>query len=163
MTLPALREKLRSPMGQKLFRYSMASVVAVIISNLLLLLFVGVINMGEVLASTLATSLSAIPSYEMNRKWAWGKSGKSHLMKEVLPFWGLALLGWAASTTAVWWMGRVAKHDHYSHGAKTLAVLAVYFGAFGVLWVGKFVIFNSLMFVQHHHEHETVDDTPAAA
>ncbi len=150
-------------MGQKLFRYSMASVVAVIVSNVLLLLFIGVINMGEVLASTLATSISAIPSYEMNRKWAWGKKGKSHLMKEVLPFWALALLGWAFSTVAVWWMGRVAKHDHFSHGVKTFAILAVYIGAFGVLWVGKFAIFNSLMFVTHHHEHDTADDTAAAA
>jgi uncharacterized membrane protein len=60
-------------------------------------------------------------------------------------------------------MGRYAKHHHFSHGAKTFAVLAVYFGAFGVLWVGKFIIFNSLMFVQHHHEHVHRDDTPAAA
>ena len=165
MTLPALREKLRSPMGQKLFRYSMASVVAVIVSNAFLLLFVGVLDMGEVLASTLATTIAAVPSYEMNRKWAWGKSGKSHMMKEVVPFWALALLGWAVSTVAVWWMGRYAKHHHYSHGAKTLAVLIVYFGAFGVLWVAKFMIFNSLMFVHHHHDHdrEHRDDAPAAA
>lgn len=163
MTLPMLREKLQSPMGQKLFRYSMASVVAVIVSNLFLLLFVGVLNMGEVLASTLATTIAAVPSYEMNRKWAWGKSGKSHIMKEVVPFWGLALLGWSMSTLAVWWMGRYAKHHHFTHGAKTLAVLIVYFGAFGVLWIAKFMIFNRLMFVHHHHEHEHRDDTPAAA
>jgi putative flippase GtrA len=150
-------------MGQKLFRYSMASVVAVIVSNALLLLFVGVLNMGEVLASTLATSIAAIPSYEMNRKWAWGKHGKSHMVKEVLPFWGLALAGWALSTAAVWWMGRYAKHHHFTHSAKTLAILAVYFGAFGVLWVAKFLIFNSLMFVQHHHEHDQREEEAAAA
>lgn len=152
-------------MGQKLFRYSMASVVAVIVSNLFLLFFVGVLNMGEVLASTLATTIAAIPSYEMNRKWAWGRSGKSHLMKEVVPFWALALLGWAFSTLAVWWMGRYAKSHHYSHGAKTLAVLVVYFAAFGVLWVAKFIIFNSVMFVHHHHDQnaDDRDDAPAAA
>ncbi len=163
MTLPTLREKLRSPTGQKLFRYSMASVVAVIVSNMFLLLFIGVINMGEVLASTLATTIAAVPSYEMNRKWAWGKTGKSHLMKEVVPFWALALLGWAFSTLAVWAMGRYAKAHNFSHEAKTLAILVVYFGAFGVLWVAKFVIFNRVMFVHHHHEHEHRDDTPAAA
>jgi putative flippase GtrA len=163
MTLPAIREKFRSPIYQKLFRYSMASVVAVIVSNAFLLLFVGILNMGEVLASTLATTIAAVPSYEMNRKWAWGKTGKSHLVREVIPFWGLALLGWGLSTVAVWWMGRIAKHHHFSHSLKTLAVLLVYFGAFGILWVGKFVIFNSLMFVHHHHEHEQRDETPAAA
>jgi putative flippase GtrA len=162
-TLPALREKIQSPMGQKLFRYSMASVVAVIVSNLLLLLFVGVMNIGEVLAASLATALAAIPSYEMNRKWAWGKTGKSHLMKEVVPFWGLAFLGWGLSTLAVYWMGVYARHHHFSHAAKTLAVLIVYFAAFGVLWVGKFIIFNSMMFVQHHHEHHPDHQSDSAA
>jgi putative flippase GtrA len=164
-TLPALREKIRSPMGQKLFRYSMASVVSVIVSNLLLLLFVGVLDLGAVWASTLATGLSAVPSYEMNRKWAWGKSGKSHLMKEVVPFWALAFVGWGFSTIAVWVAEKYAKHHHYSHAHKTELELVVYLGAFGVLWVAKFLIFNSLMFAQHHHEHvhHEDDSTPTAA
>jgi putative flippase GtrA len=152
-TIPALREKFRSPLFQKLFRYSMASVVAVICSNLLLLLFVGAFRWGAILSSTLATAISAVPSYEMNRKWAWGKSGKSHMMKEVVPFWALAFLGWAVSTLAVWLAERYATSHHYSHPAQTVLELVVYFCAFGVLWVGKFLIFNSLMFVQHHHEH----------
>ena len=150
MTLPGLRQKLRSPMALKLFRYSMASVVAVIVSNVCLLIFVGLAKMGVVLASTLATTIAAIPSYEMNRKWAWGKHGKSHLMKEVVPFWGLAILGWAFSTWAVWVMDGYAKRHHFSHAAQTFSVALVYFAAFGVLWVGKFVIFNKLMFVHPH-------------
>ena len=36
----------------------------------------------------------------------------------------------------------------------TLSVTLVYIGAFGVLWVVKFVIFNKLMFVHHHHSEE---------
>ncbi len=157
MTLPGLRQKLRSPMALKLFRYSMASVVAVIVSNVCLLIFVGLVKMGVVLASTLATTIAAIPSYEMNRKWAWGKSGKSHLMKEVVPFWALALLGWAFSTWAVWLMDGYAKRHHFSHAGQTFSVAAVYFGAFGVLWVGKFIIFNKLMFVHPHHDQISVD------
>jgi putative flippase GtrA len=159
MTLPALFDKLRSPTGQKLVRYSLASVVAVIVSNVCLLIFVGFMRMGVVWASTLATTIAAIPSYEMNRKWAWGKSGKSHFLKEVVPFWGLALLGWAVSTYAVYVMDHIAKRHHYTHLHQTVAVGAVYFGAFAVLWVGKFIIFNKLMFVhtQQHH------DDPATA
>lgn len=151
MTLPGLREKLRSPMALTLFRYSMASVVAVIVSNVCLLIFVGLLKMSVVLASTLATTIAAIPSYEMNRKWAWGKTGKSHLMKEVIPFWGLAILGWAFSTLAVWLMDRYARSHHFTHLAQTFSVAVVYFTAFGVLWVAKFVIFNRLMFGHHHH------------
>lgn len=156
-TIPALREKLTSPMGQKLFRYSMTSVVSVIVSNVLLVFFVGVLDMGAVWASTLATGISAIPSYELNRKWAWGKAGKSHLMKEVLPFWVLAFVGWGFSTYAVYLAERYAERHHFSHLSRTELELVVYFVAFAILWVGKFVIFNSLMFVQHHHHHDGAD------
>ena len=79
-------EMLRTPMGRKLFRYSMASVVAVIVSTSFLIFFDGVIGFSAVVSATLATAIAAVPSYEMNRKWAWGKSGRSHLMKEVVPF-----------------------------------------------------------------------------
>lgn len=151
-TIPALREKFNSPTGQKLFRYSMASVVSVIVSNVLLVFFVGVLDLGAVWASTLATGLSAIPSYEMNRKWAWGRSGKSHLMKEVVPFWALAFIGWAFSTYSVYLAEHYAKHHHFSHIHRTELELVVYFTAFAILWVGKFVIFNSVMFVHHHQD-----------
>lgn len=167
MTLPALREsiqeKLRTPLGRKLFRYSMASVVAVVVSNLSLLLFVGVLRMGVVLASTLATTVATVPSYQMNRKWAWGKTGKSHLLKEVIPFWGLAVLGWAFSTYSVYLVDHVAQDHHLSHVARTATVVLAYFFAYGVLWVGKFVIFNKLMFVHRHHHEEDRLDEPAVA
>ncbi len=96
----------------------------------------------------------------MNRKWAWGKSGKSHLWKEVVPFWALAVFGWAFSTLCVYFMQKYAHHHHFSHASKTIWVDVVFVGAFGVLWVGKFIIFNKVMFVHHHHHDETTT-TPA--
>jgi hypothetical protein len=42
---------------------------------------------------------------------------------------------------------------------QTGAVAFVYVGAFGVLWVGKFMIFNKVLFA-HHHPSEAL---PAAA
>jgi putative flippase GtrA len=159
-TVPVLRDKMNSPLMQKLFRYSMASVVAVLVSFVLLGLFVGVLDMGEVLSSTLATAIAAIPSYEMNRKWAWGKTGKSHLMKEVVPFWALAFIGWGVSTEAVNVAGHFARSHHFTHLHRTELVMLVYLAAFGVLWVGKFLIFNRVMFV-HHHEPDD-QSTPTA-
>jgi putative flippase GtrA len=147
-----MREMLRSPMGQKLFRYSMASVVAVIVSTTCLVIFDGLIGMSAVVASTLATSIAAVPSYEMNRKWAWGKTGRSHLLKEVVPFWTIAFISWGVSTICVRLMENYSKGHHFSHLSQTIAVTVVYVGAFGVLWVVKFIIFNKLMFVHRHHQ-----------
>jgi putative flippase GtrA len=153
---------MQTPLALKLFRYSMASVVAVIISTCCLIIFVGPMHLSAVVGSTLATSISAVPSYWMNRKWAWGKTGRSHLMKEVVPFWALAFLGWGVSTLAVHFMEKYAKAHDFSHPLTTLSVALVYLGAFAVLWVVKFVIFNKVMFVHHHHaEEEPVLDRAA--
>jgi putative flippase GtrA len=149
MTRPAVMEKLRSPLGKKLYRYSMASVVAVMVSVVFLVFFNGVVGLSAWVSSTLATAIAAIPSYEMNRKWAWGKTGRSHLLKEVIPFWTLAFIGWAFSTISVHAMEGYAKHHHFSHLMTTFWVTVVYIGAFGVLWIGKFIIFNKLLFAHH--------------
>lgn len=150
--LPDVRELLRTPLGQKLFRYSMASVVAVICSTILIITFDGIVGLSAVTSATLATAISAVPSYEMNRRWAWGKTGRSHLFKEVIPFWGLAFIGWGVSTLSVGFVERIAKHHHLSHLWTTATVTFVYVGAFGILWVVKFVIFNKVLFIHHHQE-----------
>lgn len=160
--LPApVADRLRGPGGQKLWRYSVASIVAVIVSEICLVLFNGVVGMSAAAASSLATSIAAIPNYYMNRKWAWGKHGRSHLLKEVVPFWALAFAGWALSTYSVYLMERYAKQQHFSHVLTTALVAIVYIAAFGLLWVGKFVIFNKLMFVHRHHEAK--DESPGVS
>ena len=147
----ALIGRLRGPEGQKLVKYSVASIVAVVISEICLVVFNGVIGMSAWVSSSLATSIAAVPNYYMNRKWAWGKHGRSHVWKEVVPFWALAFLGWALSTFSVFLMENYAKDHHFSHIVATTLVAVVYIAAFGVLWVGKFMIFNKLMFVHRHH------------
>jgi len=155
---PGLQRIVKSDLFRKLWRYSMASVVAVVVTQVSFLVLDGLMRLDAVLASTLATTIATIPSYEMNRKWAWGKSGKSHLWKEVIPFWLLAIFGWAFSTLAVYLVQNYARHNDFSHLAATLWEDAVYFAAFGVLWVGKFMVFNKLLFA-HRPEH----DRPAEA
>ena len=151
--LPApIADRLRGPDGQKLWRYSVASMVAVVVSEICLVIFNGVVGMSAVVASSLATSLAAIPNYYLNRKWAWGKHGRSHLLKEVIPFWALAFAGWALSTYSVYLMEHYAKRQQFSHALTTVLVAIVYVAAFGLLWIGKFIIFNKLMFVHRHHQ-----------
>jgi putative flippase GtrA len=143
-----------------MLRYSMASVVSLVVSVICLAIFVGPIGMRAWVGATLATAIASIPSYYLNRKWAWGKSGKSHFMKEVVPFWGLAFLGWGFSTLCVHLMENHADQQHYSHLVKTGTVTVVYVAAFGVFWVVKYVIFNKLVFV--HHGEPRVDAVAGA-
>ena len=155
----ALVAWLRTPDGVKLLKYSAASAVSVVVSEVCLAIFDGLLRWGPVAASSAATAIATIPSYQMNRRWAWGKSGKGHMWREVVPFWVLAFIGWAASTFSVSAASAYTNRHHFSHPAHTAVVEFVYLAAFGVLWVGKFVIFNKVLFV-HHHEHA---DAPHAA
>ena len=149
-------ELARSPTGQKFVKYSLVSVISVAVNLVLLVLAFGVIGWSAAPANLFAVGISAIPSYYLNRAWAWGKRGRSHLFKEVIPFWALAFLGLVVSTIAVHIVGNNIKQYH--HAVQTLIVAATNIAAFGLLWVAKFIIFNELMF-KHHPE--VLDDEPA--
>ena len=144
-----LLDTARSPGGKKLIRYTLTSVVAVVVHQGFLLVFYAGLGWSARNANLVAASIGAIPSFVLNRYWAWEKRGRSHLVREVIPFWALALLGLAFSTWAADWAE--TKFD-----GSALAVNLAALGAFGVLWVVKFVIFNEVLFKSHP------DDLPPA-
>ncbi|MCA1683188.1 MAG: GtrA family protein [Actinobacteria bacterium] len=136
----------RAPEGKKFVRYSMVSVVSVITYEILLFVTLGLFHWHARTANIFAVAVSAIPSYYLNRVWAWGKSGKSHFMKEVVPFWAMALLGLVFSTWAADFAKTVADEITSSHLVRTLIVMLAGLAAFGVLWIAKFVILNKVLF-----------------
>ncbi len=152
---------LRSPEGVKLLRYSAASIVSLAVSVVCLVVFEGVFRWGAVVSSTLATAIATVPSYELNRKWAWGKTGQGHLWREVVPFWITAFIGWGFSTLCVAGAAHWGSDHHLSHLVHTALVAFVYVAAFGVLWIGKFVFFNKVLFA-HTELHDARAGSGAA-
>jgi putative flippase GtrA len=144
----------RTAEGRKMFRYTMVSVIAVTINFCVLGILVGLFQWSALWGNITGTAVATIPSYELNRKWAWGKNGKSHLLKEVLPFWALGFAGLAFSTYSAVLAESFAKHHHMARFWHTAVVEAAVIGAFGVLWVGKFIIFNKVLFVHHPQDLE---------
>jgi putative flippase GtrA len=137
-----------------MFRYTMVSVIAVSVSFFVLGITVGLLQWSALWGNITATSVATVPSYELNRKWAWGKHGKSHLWKEVVPFWTLSFAGLAFSTYAAVLAESFSKHHHLARLWHTAVVQAAVIGAFGVLWVGKFIIFNKVLFVHRPQDLE---------
>ena len=136
-------------------KYSAVSVVNVAIGQGLLVFFSAVVHVPPAIANVLAVCISAVPAYYLSRRWVWGKSGKSHLTKEVLPFWGFALAGLILSTAAVWVATHVTGIVDIPPADRTtiqklVPNLANMF-AFGVLWVVKFFALDAYMFGRHHH------------
>src|SRR5579862_4335121 len=140
----------QSPHGKKLFRYSMVSVVSTIVSFGVLAILYGALNKGgEVTDTVVANMVATIPSYYLNRNWAWGNSGRSHLTREVLPFWAMAVAGIVFSIFTSSEARHLGQVHHFHHLGKTVLVLGANFLAFGILWVLKFLLFNKLFHVHH--------------
>ncbi|MBA3266933.1 MAG: GtrA family protein [Acidimicrobiia bacterium] len=147
LTPSGLRTWARAPEGKKLVRYSMVSVVSVITYEILLFVTLGLLHWETARsANILAVAVSAVPSYYLNRVWVWGKSGRSHFMKEVVPFWAMALLGLVFSTWATDFANSFADDVTTVHLLQTFIVMAAGLGAFGLLWVAKFVVLNKVLF-----------------
>lgn len=126
-------------------RYALVSVVNVLFGGGLLLVLQRWIR--PTFANLVAVALSAIPAYYMNRIWVWGKRGRSHLRKEVVPFWSFTIAGLVLSTAAI------AYAD--DHTRNRLLILIVQLATFGVLWVLRFFLLDRLFHVEVFE-----DDTP---
>ena len=155
-SLGALKARARTPGGKKAVRYSLVSVVSVLVNQVSLFVLFAGLHWTARSANIMASVIAGVPSYYLNRHWAWQKKGRSHLLKEILPFWIIALAGLAFSTWAADFAESRAVELTSSRLVQGLIVNAAAFTAFGILWVGKFIFFNKVLFV-------TRDEDPGAA
>jgi putative flippase GtrA len=148
--------------GRKIFRYTMVSVISTAVSAIVIVLVYGVGHLWTEVPSTIfGNAVATFPSYWLNRKWAWGKHGRSHFMKEVLPFWVMAALGIAFSIVGASLARKVGLHYKLGHLEQTVLVLVANFLSFAVFWVVKLLVFNRLFKVEleEFDEHLTVEET----
>ena len=137
----------RTPLFTKIWRYGAVSVISTVLTLVCLYLFYRVVRVGSAgEANVIATAISTLPSYWLNRAWAWGKTGRSHLWREIVPFWVIAALGLVLSTLAVQFASHEAKDLSHAHQVQTILVLFANLFTYGVMWVGKFLLFNQYLF-----------------
>jgi putative flippase GtrA len=144
-TTPAMvLDRLTGGRGAKAARYTAVSGVAVVITQSSLAILHGLLGVGPVLSNLLAVSISAVPAFILNKRWVWGKGGRAHVRREVLPFWGFTLLGLGISS------GFVLASRSIAEG--TLVVMLANFAGFGVVWVAKFLFLDAVIFGERGHE-----------
>ena len=101
----------RDALSQKMMRYCGVSVINLVVGQSLLFMFHAVIGWGAVVSNLLAVFGSAVPAYQLSRKWVWRQNGAHSMLNEVLPFWGLAVTGLILSTLAVGYAERNFEAD----------------------------------------------------
>lgn len=152
---------LHTHQGRKVLRYSMVSVISTTVSLIVIALVYGVLHLWTEVPSTIfGNAVATFPSYWLNRRWAWGKTGRSHLWKEVAPFWFMAALGIAFSIVGASLARHTGQQLKLSHLGKTALVETANILSFGVFWVVKLLIFNHLFKVEleEFDEHLTAEE-----
>lgn len=137
----------------KLAKYGAVSAIATPINIVILTVLADFFGWDPVASNVVAVSLSAIPSYFLNRAWVWQVDGVISFRSEVLPFWVLAFLGLVVSTILV----KIVTDHTDMTGAAQVANVA----GFGVLWVAKFFILDRWLFAAAAKEAEAASGAVA--
>lgn len=150
MTPLGLLAHAKTEAGRRAIRYTCTSLIGVTITQVLLTIFLHLLDWKPVPANFVAVSITAVPAFILNKRWVWGKRGKAHMRREVLPFWCFTIAGWIMSTLAVILVVRITRNAANPDGNK-LAVQGANIAGFGVLWVLKYIFLDKIMFGTDHH------------
>ena len=118
-----------SALVRKFARYAAVSGVATATSLTVLGALVATRALGASWANVLAVAVGTVPSFELNRRWVWGKRGERSLLTEVVPFCVLSLAGLCLSTLTVGAAAAWATRASLQGGARTLVVEGAHMAA----------------------------------
>jgi putative flippase GtrA len=127
-------------------RYAAVSGISTGISQCVLAVLVGTRATSAVNANIIATMVGTIPSFEFNRRWVWGRTGRRSMITEVVPFAAISATGLALSTISVavasGWAEAVALDNTW----RTLTVQGANLAAFGLVWIAQFFLLDKVLF-----------------
>jgi putative flippase GtrA len=134
-----------TPQGKKVLRYATVSAVSAGVSFLVLGVVFYVFRWWTEVPSTLfANVVAGFPSYYLNRRWVWGKSGRSRPIGELTPFWVMSITSILFALVTASLARDFSNAHHLHHLARTIVVEGANIAAFGTLWILKFLLFNRL-------------------
>ncbi|MGE0879404.1 MAG: GtrA family protein [Acidimicrobiia bacterium] len=130
----------------KLVRYAAVSAICTTLSLTILAVLVGTRAMSAGWANIVATLGGIGPSFELNRRWVWGRKGGRSLAAEVVPFAVLSVSALVLSTVAVSAAAGWASRAGFSNGTRALVALIANVVVFGTIWVVQYVICDRVLF-----------------
>ena len=130
-------QRLRAEHGRKALRYCGVSAVNVTVGVVVLAVCHAVLGWPAIGANVAAWMVGTVPAYLLSRAWVWQRSGPHRLGGEVITFWIMALVGLGLSSLTVAIVG------HFTE--RTVLVVAGNLGAYGIVWVGKYLFLDQVM------------------
>lgn len=143
------RQRINNPVAQKAIRYTLGSGISFVISQVVFIASYGVFHLFDSRGSSIfATLAGAVPSYFMNRYWAWQKKSRSHFSKEVIPYFVMALVSLIFSTWATDFASSHRTIVGLSHLRQVAFVDGAYILSFAILWCAKYIFMDKVLFTK---------------
>ena len=130
----------------RLLRYGAVSAVSSTLSLGVLGVLVATRTLAPSWANVVATAAGTFPSFELNRRWVWGRTGRRSIVAEIGPFCAMTFAGLALSTVAVACAGAFAASSGFSGGLRTGAIELANVAAWGSIWLAQFVVLDRVLF-----------------
>ena len=140
----AVRQRARSSVGKRFGRFALSAAAALGANEITVAVCLA-LNMNAGTAAGLGWLAGSIVSYVLAR-WAFGRKGKPHLLKETLPFWVVSAMVFVVLTLATK-LGSHAAGWLGLHGFERIVfVLGANFLANCVTFVARFILFHYVLF-----------------
>jgi putative flippase GtrA len=143
------------PTLRRLVRYGAVSAVSSTLSLLVLGVLVATRTLPAGWSNVVATAAGTFPSFELNRRWVWGVSGRRSIISEIGPFCAMTFVGLALSTITVSLAAAFAASSGFSAGMRTLTIEAANVGAWGSIWLAQFFVLDRVLFADNSQESRT--------
>lgn len=142
-------------------RYALGSVIAGVISEVVLLVTYGFGLLAAQTASVMAWVCGAVVNYVLNRRWAWGRRGRPKPVRELLPYWLAAVVSLVITTWTTGLADTLGARLFADEGPRVVFVGAAFLGVYGVLFIAKFCFFHYFVFADSPRRRAGRDDAAA--
>jgi putative flippase GtrA len=136
----------------KLVRYFTGSLVATGCSEVAFVLLYGPLGMGTAWSSVLSWLAGAIPNFWLNRNWAWQRTGRPSLRREVAPYAAVVVVTLLLATLLTHLADRLLHHEGVASSLRVTLVAAVFLGTYVVVFAVRFFLLEQLFTRLHVHE-----------
>jgi putative flippase GtrA len=141
-----LRALVATPRRRTAMRYCLLSLVNVAVGQILLAILFGVLGWTAVRSNVTATAIALAPAFWASKRFVWQEVGRSHVVREIVPFCSLAFLGLVLSTWFAALAQTAATELASSRSVQTLIVMGGVGLGFGIVWVLRFLVLDRLVF-----------------
>ena len=144
MAIEGARALRDSPLVRRMTRYALGSVVALTTSVVVFAVLLS-LGVGTTVDSVCAFVAGAVPNWVLNRRWAWRRTGRLNVGREVVGYAVISVLALLAASAATGWTHQAVRSAG-SHGLRVGLVTAAYVAVQAILFGLKFLAYDRWVF-----------------